>query len=204
MHSTFFWLNISIVIALCPNVPLAAEIPSQTFSINNATVGVTTLDEIRKTYGEAKPSKVGPGDGADETICYTSSSPKGRSFVIFETGAMGGWTQITGFRISTLRQSGNCFSTKIDIGALATGNGVKLGQSLVDFEKAIPVEFKRLGSELTYEAVSRRAATQEELKKLRAKWPDEKRDYFDVTINLIAKFKDNRLIDFYVHKIESY
>jgi len=57
---------------------------------------------------------------------------------------------------------------------------------------------------LIYEAVSQRAATEEELKRLRAKWPDEKQDYFDVTTTLKAKFKDNRLIDFYVQKIESY
>jgi hypothetical protein len=57
---------------------------------------------------------------------------------------------------------------------------------------------------LTYEAVSQRTATQEELKKLRTNWPNEAQDYFDVTITVKAKFKSNRLIDLYVHKIESY
>ena len=92
----------------------------------------------------------------------------------------------------------------MDIRALKTGNGVRLGQTVADFKKTIPVGFKQRGSELTYEAVSQRAATQEELKRLHAKWPDEKQDYFDVTMTLRARFKDNRLVDFYVHKIESY
>jgi len=130
---------------------------------------------------------------------------------------MGGFKQITGFRISTLRPGGSCVSTRIDIGSLETGNGVRLGQRFADFKEAIPVEFKHRGSQLIYEAVSqraaeyeaarRRAATQEELKeelkRLRAKWPDGKQDHFDVTTTLRAKFKDNRLIDFYVQKIES-
>jgi len=117
---------------------------------------------------------------------------------------MGGFKRLTGFRISTFRPKGNCVSTKIDVGALATGNGVRLGQSFEDFEKAVPVEFERHGLELTYEAVSQRAVTQEELKRLRAKWPNEKQNYFDVTTIIKAKFQDNRLIDLYVHKIESY
>lgn len=197
-------------------VSLAAEVPPQTFSINNLTVGVTTLADVQKTYGMAAASRVSREDEADVRICYAHSSPKGASYLVFESGPMGGFKQITGFRISTLRPTGNCVSTKIDIGTLETGNGVRLGQRLVDFKKAVPVEFKRRGSQLIYEAVSQRAADyeaarqraatqeelKEELKRLRAKWPDEKQ--VDVTTTLRAKFKDDRLIDFYVHKIESY
>jgi hypothetical protein len=197
-------LAVLLASASCASVSLAAEIPPETFSIDNATVGVTTLADVQKIYGAAETSRVGREDEADVRICYAYSSSKGRSFLIFESGVMGGLKQITGFRVSNIRPSGNCISTKTDVSALETSNGVRLGRSLADFKKAIPVEFKRRGSELIYEAVSQRAATQEELKRLRAKWPNEKQDYFDVTMTLRAKFKDNRLIDFYVHKIESY
>lgn len=197
-------LAVLLASAFCASVSLAAEIPPATFSIDNATVGVTTLADIQEIYGAAEASRVGREDEADVRICYAYSSSKGRSFLIFESGVMGSFKQITGFRISTIRPSGNCVSTKTDVGVLETRNGVRLGQSLADFKKAIPVEFKRRGSELIYETLSQRAATQEELKRLRAKWPNEKQDYFDVTITLSAKFKDNRLVDFYVHKIESY
>ena len=190
--------------ASCASISLAAEVPPETFSIDNATIGVTTLTDVQKIYGAAEASRVGREDEADVRICYAYSSSKGRSFLIFESGVMGGFKQITGFRVSTIRPSGNCVSTKTDVGALQTRNGVRLGQSLTDFKKAIPVEFKRRGSELTYDGDGRRAATQEELKRLRARWPDAKQDYFDVTTDLRAKFKDNRLVDFYVHKIESY
>jgi len=199
-----FLSNALVTVAFCASASLATEVPSRIFSINNAMVGITTLDEVRKTYGMAESSRVSREDEADITICYVHSSSRGESFLVFESGVMGGFKRITGFRISTLRQNGNCMLTNIDVGALATGNGVRLGQSLESFKKAVPVKFKRCASGLTYEALSQRAATQEELKRLRANWPNEKQDYFDVTTVIKAKFRDNRLIDLYVHKIESY
>jgi hypothetical protein len=199
-----FLVNTLVAVASCVSASFTNEVPPQIFSINNATVGVTTLDEVRKIYGMVEPSRVSREDEADITVCYVHFSSRGESFLVFESGVMGSFKRITGFRISTLRPTGNCVSTNIDVGDLVTGNGVRLGQSLEDFEKAVPVKFKRRGLELIYEAVSQRAATQEELKRLRANWPNEKQDYFDVTTIIKAKFQDNRLIDFYVHKIESY
>ena len=199
-----FLANVLVTVALYVSASLAAEVPSQIFSINNATVGVTTLDEVGKIYGMAEPSRASRDDEADVTVCYVHSSSGGESFLIFESGVMGGGHQITGFKLSTLRPKENCVPTKIDVGSLATENGVRLWQGLEAFEKAIPVEFKQCGSELIYESVSQRAATKEELIKLRANWPNEKQENFDVTTTIKAKFQDNKLIDFYVHKIESY
>jgi len=199
-----FIVSASVAMALCVSVSCTAEVPSQFFSINSATVGTTTLDEIQKTYGVAELSKTNQGEEADVLICYVHASPKGESFLVFESGPMGGWKRITGFRISTVRPHGKCTPTKIDISALATGNGIRLGQSLEAFKKAVPVEYNRTDSELTYETVGQRAATQEELRKLRAKWPDEKQTYFEVTILIKAKFQHNRLVELYAHRIESY
>lgn len=195
---------ISLILACHSKVSICAEVPPEAFSIGAATVGITTLADVQNVYGMAKTSRVGREDGADVQVCYTYNSPKARSFLVFESGVMGSYQQITGFRISTIRPAKNCVPTKIDIATLKTGNGIQLQQSLDDFKKAIQVKFRRHDSELIYEAVDRRAATQEELKKIRSQWPNEKQDYFDVTITLKAKFKDNRLVEFYSHKIESY
>lgn len=201
---TYIILSILVVMVLHVIVYSATEVPSQIFSINSATVGVTTLDEVQEIYGSAEPSRISREDEADVAICYVHSSPRGKSFIVFESGVMEGFKRITGFRISTVQPSRNCISTRIDIGSLVTENGVRLGLSLSAFKKSVPVAFKCSGSALTYEAVSQKKATQEELKKLRTNWPNEKQDYFDITTIIKAKFHDNRLIDFYVHKIESY
>ncbi len=41
-----FLVNALVAVALCANISLAAEVPSQTFSINNATVGVPLMGLI--------------------------------------------------------------------------------------------------------------------------------------------------------------
>jgi len=200
------FLRISAWLPLLAGVSLAAGpvVPPGVFSVNHITIGMTTLDEVQKIYGTVEPSRVGPGDSADIAICYRAPSSTGRVFIIFESGDMGAFKEITGFRLSAERGSERCVSTAMDGGALATKNGIRLGQSLDAFQKAIPVSFKRRGPILEYEGVSRRAATADELKRLRAAWPNQKRYHVDVTIDIRAAFRAKRLVDFYVHKVESY
>ncbi|MGH7603209.1 MAG: hypothetical protein ACRENK_04330 [Gemmatimonadaceae bacterium] len=183
---------------------LAGGVPLGTFSIGSATVGVTTLTEILDAYGTAKASRISGEDEADISVCYVHSSPKGETFLVFESGVMGSFKVVTGFRVSVLRPKEHCVSTKIELGGLKTGNGIQLGLKLEDFKKALPVEFKHRDSRFIYRAVTKRVATHEELRKLRERWPNERQDYFDVTTTLIANFKQDRLVDLYVHRIESY
>jgi hypothetical protein len=205
MKKNIIYIMISslLVAILCSSAYSSEKIPPEIFSIGGATIGVTTLDKIQKIYGKAEPVPVSHEEEADIIICYRNPSPQGKSFLIFESGSMGGYEFITGFRFSQSPPHGNCQSTQVDIRSLATKNGVHLGQSLQEFRKAVPVKFKSHGSRLTYENVSQRAATPEEHKKLRAQWPDEKQDYFDVTTDIEARFHHNKLVDLYVHKIES-
>ena len=193
---------------MCPSIAVArvakVHVPAAVFQIDHVTIGSTTFDEIRETYGTAAPSRASREEEADVTLCYVHPSPKGRAFVVFESGVMGGYKEITGFRLSAQRGTGNCAPTDRDVASLATGNGIRLGQSLEDLQRAIPVTFRRRGPVLAYEGVSRRAATADELKRLRAEWPNEKQYYIDVTTIVRATFNANRLVDLYVHKIESY
>ena len=203
-HSACVWGLVVFVWTLPAGISLATEVPLQTFSLNNAIVGVTTLSDLQAKFGPAVLVRVSREDEADVNVCYIYSSAGGRSFLTFEFGVMGSADRITGFRISTMRPRGKCSPTTIDVGALKTENGIGLRQGFAEFKKAIPVEFKRRGSELTFESTSRRAANPEELRKLRARWPDEKQDYFDVTTNVRAKFNSGQLVDFFIRRIESY
>ena len=199
-----FLVIIPLALVLCINVSIAGEIHQDVFTINNSTVGVTTLDEVQKMYGEAEMYRVSREDEANIAVCYSHSSNKEKYFLVFESSVMGSNKQITGLRLSYLLPSTNCMPTTADLSSSTTGNGVRLGQSQKDFLKAFPVKFKRRNTELFYEAVSQRNATETELKRLRATWPDEKQDYFDVTITIKANIKKNRLVDFHIQKIESY
>jgi hypothetical protein len=172
--------------------------------MGNATIGVTTLDDVRKVYGPADQKRMTREEEANVTICYVQASSKGGAYLEFETGVMGGYDRLTGYRITRIAPREGCSPTKADVGALSTANGIHLGQNVGDFRRAIPVAFDQNGQELVYKTITKRKATPEELKRLRARWPDEKEDHFDVTIGIRAKCRDNQLVDLYVHKIETY
>jgi hypothetical protein len=194
-----------VTFIVCVGEAFAGGLPQNIFSVGDITVGISTLTDVKKVYGAAAPVKVRLAeDESDVTICYAYTSTIGTSFVAFETGAMGGFKNVTGYRISTTHPRGRCTPTERDVGALTAENGIRLGQSLADFEKAIPVQFTAHGSELSYKEVGKRQPTADELKRMRASSSDESQYYFDVTIVIKARFNDRRLMDLYVHKIESF
>lgn len=203
-YCLFLLSGIFIFLFVLSSKLLAAGIPDNLFSIANVQIGVTTLDKIQKTYGTNAPYRISNEEEADVELCYSNNLSPERTFLIFESGIMGGYKEITGFRISTMHKNEKCKQTNLNIGTLSTGNGIYLGQSLTDFEKRFPFKFKRRGVELFYDTISQRKATTAELKRLHAMWPNEKQDYFDVTVDIKAIFKNDKLIDYYVHKIESY
>jgi len=182
----------------------ADAVPPGIFAVGNATVGVSTLDDVRSAYGPADAKRTGRGEEANVTICYVQATSTGKSYVEFESGVMGGYNRITGYRITRVAPRASCSLTEANVDALSTVNGIRLNQNVNEFRKSIPVDFKQEPQELVYKTVTKRKATPEELKRLRARWPDEKEDHFDVTITIRAKFRDNLLVDFYVHKVESY
>jgi len=165
----------------------AADAPIGTFSLGDVKIGVSSMNDVQSVFGPAQGVRVSHEDEADKIVCYTNRGKKGPSFLLFETGPMGAFTTITGFRLSKAPHAKNCASTKVDIASLRTDNGAHLGQSTADFKKVVAVNFDINGSELTFESESKRAATQEEVKRIRANWPDANDEQFDVTTIIKGK-----------------
>jgi hypothetical protein len=168
-------------------------------------VGETTLEQVTKIFGPATPRRASKADEADTVICYVFKKSGHRSFLKFESSVMGGAERrVTGIQISTEEPPSFCSGTKVDLSALRTHQGVFLGQKIASFLATTPLDFRREGSTYVYAAESKRPATPEELAKLRAMWPNEKQDYFDVATTIRAKFSNGRLANYYAHRIESY
>jgi hypothetical protein len=136
-----FLLNISILLIMQISASLAAEVPNSLFLIDNARIGVTTLDEIQKKYGINAPYRISKEEEADVEVCYFNSSSSGQAFLIFESGVMGSYKEIRGFRISAMHQNKKCKRINLEIRTLTTGNGIYLGQSLKEFEKNTLLNF---------------------------------------------------------------
>ncbi|MES2826298.1 MAG: hypothetical protein V4732_22075 [Pseudomonadota bacterium] len=101
----------------------AHELSKSIFVLDTTEIDVTTLDNIYKLYGKNKENK---SDAASLEVCYRNSTQN--AFVVFESGAMGGFTRITSIKIMTHKPKLFCAITNVDILSLTYGNGVRLGQ----------------------------------------------------------------------------
>lgn len=167
-------------------------------------LGTTTIDEIQAEYGKAPILRSGREDESPLRVCYSNTFSKGKAFIVFESGAMGGFERVTGFRITTRYPRQQCPITKVSISSLTSGNGVRLLQLHKEFLEKFRIEFKQKEEQLWYEGESKREATKEELDRIRSMWPNEKQTFFDVIINIKADFKKDKLVDYSVSKVESY
>lgn len=182
----------------------SGELRPESFSVGGFLLNSTTLAEVQERLGAAQIVRTGPQDEADVSVCYFHRARRMTSYLILESGPMGGFSRITGFRLSSIGPNKNCSQTAEDIAALATGNGVRLGQSVRTFQQAFPVTFQQQEAMLAFEGVTRRNATPEEREKLRLRWPNETQVWFDVTTVIKAQFHKDTLVDLYVSRIESY
>lgn len=178
-------------------------LPEKIFRMGAVELGKTTIHEIKTIYGNAEPYRGSKDDGAEEYVCYIRPHAKPKQYIVFETGEMGGYKQVTGFHLTAERPHDSCVrSSKLPDKA---HNGVRIGDQYDSFLKKFPIVFKRYKrSSLRYENISQRKATADELGYLQKTFPSDKEMRFDVTVTIDAQFKKGRLVDYRVRRIESY
>lgn len=204
-RSFFLVLAASHLMGVCLAAGSAfGDLPPESFSVGGFLLNTTTLAEVQERLGAAQIVRTGPQDEADVSVCYVHRTRRKTSYLILESGPMGGFSRITGFRLSSIRPKMSCSQTAEDVAAMATGTGARLGQSVPGFRQAFPVTFQQREAMLAFEGVTRRIATPEEREKLRLRWPNETQDWFDVTTVIRARFLKNSLVDLYVSRIESF
>lgn len=183
----------------------ASILPEGIFIIDNLRIGEATFDDIKSKFGSANTFKRSALEESDILICYSSSIKQRKAYLIFESGAMGGFNRITGFRLTNNFINKNCSNTEVDLLSLKTGAGVRLKQTKNDFLRIHKVNFRlKKNSKLLYQNESKREATEEERQELQKNWPEEKQYYFDVLVNIEAKFRNNLLIEYKASRVESF
>lgn len=201
----FYALIIALIGISGPAMARPSEpvLPSEIFSLGKVNIGVTTIAEAQKVLGRSPTFRPNAQDESPLQICYLVESPKDRFYVVFESGAMGGFTRITGFGISRQRPEHRCGSLQSPMQVIP-GNGVEIGQTRKEFLSKFAIEFIRGGDNLSFQAKTKRAASTEELRSLKKAWPKEKVYQLDVFVSIQAHFEDGRLFKYEVSKIESY
>jgi hypothetical protein len=201
IRQSMFWLLCSfLLIVSCAQ---SKEIPESAFRVGEVQLLQTTLDDVQKQFGTSNLSRGKSEDSLIE-ICYVHKLKGKNAFVVFETGPMGGFRRVTGFRLSVIDPKKDCAETNVDLLSLSTADGISLNLSKREFLKKMPILFNQQGSNLNYEMQSKREASKEELEKMRTMWPKETQTFFDVVTSINATFDKGRLTNYYISKIESY
>jgi hypothetical protein len=194
----FFFVLLNFNLVKAQNSVISPDV----FQLNNIEIGKTSFKDIRAQLGKAKLIKNNKEDESPLKTCYVSNFARKKQFVVFESGAMGGFSRVTRINLTNRYPIKDCLNTKANV--LKFGNGIYLGQSLNDFQKKFNVLFNRNGSKFILEEKSRRKATPDELNELRKNWPDESDFSFDVDISIEANFSNGHLANYAVSKTESY
>lgn len=154
-------------------------------------IGRETLDNIQSRFGTAKsfpkPSK---GAGADNKLCYSSNSPADETRVIFGSGPMGGWSQVTYFQVlSRPSQKLSCTSSNRVFRTVATESGIRLGMPLQELRTKLgrPTEQGQGFVTFSFEQKS----------------DNPKRPGFDMLSGVTATIANGRVTSFRVFLIES-
>jgi len=173
------------------------------------TIGHSTLKDVQARLGPAHVVTVSPGGAdSDQSVCYFS--PSDGTVVIFYTGPMGGWRDITWFAIwsrkAAFPKRAECSPSNVVSHTLTTASGIRLGQPRARFEGLAGVPKQREPAVDKYSYLCRRRMTAEEIRGFKTAngWDVTSDPYFDRSSWLQAWFQDSRVFRFEIGEIESY
>lgn len=178
--------------------------PLEVFTFAKVKIGITTIIEAQNLFGKSIPYRSAMHDEEPKKVCYAANTKQGLYYIIFESGAMGGFSRITKFILDKKPPPNKCPATKMPDQYLKTGNNIEIGQSRNEFLRRLPINFRINGDMLQYTSTRKREATPDEVKTLKEMWPHEKSLQFDVQINIQAYFENNHLSRYEVSKTETY
>lgn len=159
------------------------EIADADATIMEFAIGRTSLKDVQAKLGKAAVTRVSRNEESDESICYVS--PADGTVVIFYTGAMGGWEEVTWFA-SWSREAGfagvsQCTPSTVVSRNVATPSGLRLGMTREEFERIAghPTTIAR-GSD-KYDYLCRAKLTGEEIDALKKTntWNETSDPYYD-------------------------
>jgi hypothetical protein len=178
-------------------------LPEGMFSIGKFELGKTTTSDVQTYFGPSEFRPLELGDGPDRGACYSNGNTAFSPTIVFETGALGGWTEITAYRL-TKRHKRKCEPTVISIAKLSTGNGLHLLSDRRAATKALNTPPSKSPITIRVEQAYQRKATPEEVNRIRKAYPDATHFAYDVVDTIELRFKNNVVDDLYVKRLVSY
>jgi len=72
------------------------------------TIGKTTLADVQAKLGCSERRKCSYDSEADDEVCYVAPDKDG-TIVVFASGAVGGWTELTGYKVISSSVDAHCY-----------------------------------------------------------------------------------------------
>ena len=181
----------------------AQTLPEGIFSLGGFELGKATISDVQAYFGPSKLRPLEAAAGPDRAVCYSNGSVGGAPTVVFETGALGGWKEITAYRLTT-RHRRRCNPTTVSIAKLSTGNGLHLLSARSVVLQALNKPISTTSAKVRVEQVYLRKATPSEAARIRSADLGATRLAFDVVDTIEIGFKGNAVDDLYVKRLVSY
>jgi hypothetical protein len=99
------------------------------------------MADVEGSLGKAGTFSVGSGDEKDEAVCYRSASNEDDTIVVFYSGALGSWTDVTRISVAKSRalpwSAKRCKPNRLVSRNLEFLRGLKLGSQATDVSRAL-------------------------------------------------------------------
>ena len=107
------------------------RLSSADITLLDIKIGQETLDDVRSLFGNTILFREPPNSvSAEDELCYSSTDSSDETHLIFGSGPMGGWSQITTFQVLSRRPKDlPCTPTSLVTRVVATEGGIRLGMS---------------------------------------------------------------------------
>ncbi len=184
------------------------EIADADATILGLTTGRASLKDVQAKLGSATVTRVSHDEESDASVCYRS--PLDGTVLVFYSGAMGGWENITWFAIwsreAAFPHASQCIPSKVVSRSLHTQSGIRLGLTKADLQQIAGKPTGHSPQSVKYNFLCRRKMTEDEIKRFKNidNWDVPSDSYFDRTSWIEVWHKDSAASRIEIGRFDSY
>jgi hypothetical protein len=195
--------------------PLCSEASAKKIRLSEAdltvlglTIGHSSLKDVQAKLGSATSRKVSREDESDIALCYVSQEDA--TVLVFYSGAMGGWADITEFEVwgreAMFPRPSDCSPSNLVSRSLSTQSGIKLGLATEELARILGTPSKSGRASIKYECLCRRKMTVDEVARFKTSngWDVTGDPYFNQSTWVDVRLNDSKVSRVQIGKIESY
>lgn len=183
------------------------EITDADATILGFAIGHASLVDVQAKLGSAKIERVSREEESDTAICYRS--PADGTVLVFYSGAMGGWKDITWFAIwsreAAFPHASQCASSTLVSQSVSTDSGLRLGLTKNEVAEIAGRPTKVGPTSSKYEYLCLQKMTEEQIKGFKANnWDVTKDPYLDRMSWIDVRYVNSAAARLEIGRIESY